>query len=277
MRWQLQRILRWPAWLAACCLAAYGARAVTVAGLKEQLAQGGKVTIVDVRSTALFTQGHIPGAINIPAALCSRQHLPPLGNVVVCGAGLGRDSEEDAASAALAAKPGISVDVLEGGFAAWESAQGLTTKARGLKPEAPNYISYAQLKAAKADSVVLVDLRRQSPASPNAVLPPNDALPLTDLSREFPGFQVTQTPVAPKPQVQSAGAGSGPPPLLVLIDNGDGSALQTARTLQAGGYKRCAILAGGERILSRHGQAGLQRSSAGASSTATLPPPRSVK
>jgi rhodanese-related sulfurtransferase len=229
------------------------------------LAQGEKLTIIDVRSTALFTQGHIPGAINIPAALCSHANLPQLGKVVVCGAGLGRDAEEAAAAAALGSKPGLSVEILDGGFAAWESAQGLTTQSRGLKPENPNYISYAQLKAAKADEVVLVDLRHQPAAAATS-----SAQPLTDLAQAFPGFQVTHS-------ASSARTGSAAPPLLVLIDNGDGAAQEMARKLQAGGTKRFVILAGGELILARQGQPGLQRSSAGTHSTTTLPPPGTAK
>jgi len=263
--------------LAIWWLGAWSASALTVAGLNTQLAQGAKLTVVDVRSTALFTQGHIPGAINIPAALCSQKNLPPLGKVVVCGTGLGRDAEENAAAIALARKPGLSVEVLEGGYAAWQSVQGLTTQARGLKPEALNYISYAQLKAAKAEDVVLVDLRHQAAAKPNATTTNPAAQPLTDLAQAFPGFKVRQSPFSAKPQTASAGAGSGTLPLLVLIDNGDGTAVETARTLQGGGIKRYAILAGGELILARQGQRGLQRMSAANHSTTTLPPPGTAK
>jgi rhodanese-related sulfurtransferase len=263
--------MRGPAWLAICWLGTWSVSALTVAGLNAQLAQGAKLTIVDVRSTALFTQGHIPGAINIPAALCSRKNLPPLGKLVVCGAGLGRDAEETAAAAALAGKPGIAVEVLEGGYAAWESGQGLTTQARGLKPEALNYISYAQLKAAKADDVVLVDLRHPPAPNPNAATAAPTAQPLTDLAQAFPGFQVVPSAFSVKPQIKSTGAGSGSPPLLVLIDNGDGTAPEMARTLQDSGMKRYAILAGGQLILARQGRPGLQRLGAGTQSTTTLP------
>src|SRR5882724_12830200 len=110
---------------------------VTVSELQHELAAGGKLTVIDVRTTPLYNQGHIPGAINVPASLCAQKNLPPLGKVVVCDAGLGRDSADQAA-AALAAKPGITVEILEGGFAAWESAQAVTTKAPGMKPESPN-------------------------------------------------------------------------------------------------------------------------------------------
>jgi rhodanese-related sulfurtransferase len=209
--------------------------------------------------------------------LCGQQHLPPLGKVVVCGAGLGRDAEETAAAVALARKPGIAVEVLEGGYAAWESAHGLTTQARGLKPEALNFISYAQLKAAKADDVVLVDLRHPPAAKPNTAAAAPAAQPLTDLAQAFPGFQVAPSAFSAKTQIKSAAAGSAPPPLLVLIDNGDGTASEMARTLQGNGIKRYAILAGGELILARQGQPGLQRLGAGTHSTTAMPLPGPAK
>lgn len=244
-------------WLAGN-LAASG---ITVADLQAQLAKGDKLTVIDVRAPALFTQGHIHGAINVPASLCPYKRLPPLGKVIVCGDGLGRVAAESAA-AALGAKPGITADILEGGFAAWESAHAPGTKAQGFKPETLNYLSYAELKAAAARDVVLVDLRQQPTpnglaVSSSAVEPPSQ--PLTDLAQEFPGAHQAQlTPGGPLAN-PSAAAGSGAPPLLVLIDSGDGAAEAMARRLKASGTRRYAILAGGEMVLSRRGQPGLQR------------------
>jgi rhodanese-related sulfurtransferase len=169
------------------------------------------------------------------------------------------------------------VEVLEGGYGAWESGQGLTTQARGLKPEALNFISYAQLKAAKADDVVLVDLRHPPAANPNAAAAASAAQPLTDLAQAFPGFQITHSAFSAQPQIKSTGTGSGPPPLLVLVDNGDGTASEMARSLQGNGIKRYAILAGGELILARQGQPGLQRLGAGTHSTTAMPLPGPAK
>jgi rhodanese-related sulfurtransferase len=245
-------------WLAGASVAG----GITVSEFQKELAAGSKLTVIDVRTTSQYSRGHIPGAINVPASLCAQKNLPPLGRVLVCDAGLGRDAADQAA-AALAAKPGITVEILEGGFAAWECAHAATTRAPGMKPEALNYITYEQLKAAKAGDLVLVDLRhpaspKQDPTAANAAAQAPE--PLTDLSREFPGLPLTQSPFAAQPNLKAAGAGSATPPLLVLIDNGDGKAQELARTLKANSVKRYAILAGGELILSRHGQRGLQRS-----------------
>ena len=114
-----------------CFCGSISADGVTVADLQKRLAQGEKLTVIDVRSTPQFQQDHIPGAINVPAQLCPQKHLPPLGKVVVYDAGLGLTQPDDAA-VALAAKPGITVEILEGGFAAWEASQSITTRGAGM-------------------------------------------------------------------------------------------------------------------------------------------------
>ena len=254
MRSELKLAL-WVFWSAG----SIAAQAITVAGLQAQLAKGEKPTVIDIRSPERFAQGHIPGAINVPASLWPHKRLPPLGRVVVCGEGLGRN--DAAAAAALGAKPGITAEILEGGFAAWESAHAPDTRKQGLSAEALNYVSYAELKAASANDVVLVDLRR--PAAPvHAVSSAPSATtnqPLTDLAQEFPGARRVQLGRVGTIANANPGGGSGTPPLLVLIDSGDGSAQAIARRLKASGVRRYAILAGGELTLARHGQPGLQR------------------
>ena len=82
-------------WLATLCLIVTGfflplrtGWAVTPEKLKEMLDQGEKVTIIDVRHTALYAAGHIPGAINIPSSIIAMKRFPPLGDVVVYGDGI---------------------------------------------------------------------------------------------------------------------------------------------------------------------------------------------
>ena len=247
-----------------------------MADLQAQLAKGAKLTVIDVRTPELFAQGHIPGALNVPASLCPHKRLPPLGKVIVCGEGLGRDATESAA-AALSAKPGITTDILEGGFFAWESAHAPDTRTQGLKPETLNYVSYRELKAAAPSEVVLLDLRKEPAPQRRAVSgadaqPPSQ--PLTDLAQEFPGMrQARPGPDSATSKISTAPS-SGAPPLLVLIDSGDGAAEATARRLKASGTRRYAILAGGDLVLSRHGQPGLQRAGSRATPPAQSPAPR---
>jgi len=221
----------------------FTAPALTVSELQKQLAGGAKLTVLDIRSPLAFAQEHIPGAINVPASLCPLKQLPPLGKVVICGDGLGRENTE-AAAAALAAKPGLQVDILAGGFAGWKNTQALTTRGAGFKRESFNYISYEHLQTLKPESVVLYDLRQRVSAS---------SVAQTDLKAEFPGRK--QAKGRTEAVQQAAGASA----LIVLIDSGDGTAEQEARRLKIGGTHNYVILAGGELILARHGQAGLQR------------------
>ena len=235
------------------CASSLFAGNITVAALQREMAAGGNLTIIDLRPNTFFLTEHIPGAMNIPAALCPLKNLPPLGKVVVYGDGLGPRGQADFQKAvtALSQKPGITVDVLDGGYAAWQSANAPTTAGRGVKPERFNYISYGELQAADPTSVQLVDLRKMTKeVSKNAAA-------LTDLSHEFPGRQLTHS-VA----VSAAGSGSGR--LVVLIDSADGSAQATARLLKAQGVRHYVILMGGELAIQRKGKFGLDRSGTGA-------------
>ncbi|HEX3624287.1 MAG TPA: rhodanese-like domain-containing protein [Verrucomicrobiae bacterium] len=227
---------------------------ITVAALQHELSAADKPTVIDIRQSSFFAVDHIPGAINIPATLCPAKNLPPLGKVVVYGDGLGPRGLADVQKAvtALSQKPGITVDVLAGGYAAWQSANAPTTAGRGLKPERFNYISYNELQAMNPADAELVDLRKLN----KEVM--KNASSLTDLSREFPGRRSTHSMSA-----STGFSASGSTALLVLIDSGDGTSEATARLLKAQGNRHYVILMGGELTIQRKGKAGLERSGGG--------------
>jgi rhodanese-related sulfurtransferase len=239
-------------------------KALEPASLKARLDAGENITVIDVRSPVHYQRGHIPGAINIPAELVPEKKLPRVGQVVVCDDGLARDSAGLTAVSELNKKPGIQAVLLEGGYAAWEATHAPTTKARGLHPEDLHLISYDQLKKAGREQMVLIDLRRPRPqvrqSTTGSEIPQP---PLTDLRQAFPNLPVTKSPFNLPQLRQSAPATPSAQPVLVLIDDGDGAAQEMARTLKANGVQRVVILAGGELILSRGGQPGLQRSGGG--------------
>ena len=250
--------------IAAMCLSACTvAKAISPEELQRELTEGKPPTIIDVRATGLYTQGHLPNAINIPASLCAQKALPRLGRVIVYGDGFGNAEKE--AVEALNAKPGIQAELLEGGYSAWEAAQGATTMDRGLNPEKLQYVTYQQLQETTSE-VLLVDLRKEPESQPEskglsaaAVGASNKRSALTDLSKAFPGKPITKSPHRPTPQLGAKSANRNAGPIMVLIDNGDGTAQETARVLRAQGSTRFVILAGGETTVARQGERGLQR------------------
>lgn len=247
---------------------AIGAKAVTPAELAALLESSTKLTVIDIRDESAFRHGHIPNAINVPERVLALKKLPPLGYVVVYGQGLGKENLEGAV-AALNKKAGIKAEALEGGYAVWQTHQRRTTQATGLQKEALNVISYQSLRDLNIDEdVVLVDLRKEPEPEAGLQTRQGDALPvpaLTSLEDKFPGKAVVKSPFevpgvgGSQSQGRQSDAAGGEPPLMVLIDNGDGEAHRMARILKANGVLRVVILAGGERIIERDGVTGLQR------------------
>lgn len=246
----------------AVLFSARGEELISASEVMRRIDAGEKLTLIDVRPNTLFKAGHIPGAINVPAMLASQKQLPPLGDVVVYDGGLGVETAAQTA-VALNQKPGIKACVLEGGFAAWESLErAATTKGAGLKPEETPFITYADLSKVQSDDVVLVDLRKESKQVRQSADAAADEAPepLTDLKKEFAKVRGVTRSAFDVPQSRQSASGSGSTtPLLVLIDNGDGTAQATARTLKANGVTRYVILAGGEPMIARKGRAGSGR------------------
>lgn len=243
--------------LAGVLLFSGGVWAISPQQLKEKLNQGTTLTIIDVRNTHRYTMGHIPGAINIPAAIIEKKRLPPLGDVVVCGDGVLSDVDEKAA-AALNAKSGIRAEVLEGGLPAWEALGLKTTHPSGLSPKRTRFVTYQELKAATAgnSNIVLVDMREGATNK--------STTGRTVLEDQFAGQRSIRVQRRQKLKdsawdVSAVVRGLGGKQnahryLCVLIDNGDGQAEEVARKLHAAGITRIAILTGGEETLNRKGK-----------------------
>lgn len=218
--------------------------ALTPLELKKILDQGDDVTLIDIRSTALYTQGHIQNAINIPASLIPMKRVPGFGPAIVYGDGIRTDITKGAVED-LNRLNGIQVQVLEGGFAAWESLNFTTTRAKGLNKRRFHYLSYQDLKSVAADNkdVVFLDMRSESER-------------LTDLSTSFPGLSSIR--VRDKSQRSSSKIDKQRKTrherLYILIDDGNGESEKMAKILMAKGVGRLAIMTGGERMLRREGR-----------------------
>lgn len=216
--------------------------AATVDELRQILSGGQRVVLIDIRSRVRFVNGHIPGAMNIPAKVISMKRLPRLGRVIVYGDGVHTPVTMEAV-ADLDAMPGINAEILIGGYAAWSGGGRQSTETAGRHELVRTYLSLTDLKAiAEVEpNLVLVDLRV--------------AGTLPDLSTEFPGTMIIEDHATVQEGAQrakvrvSAFLRGGKPDnekLFVLVDDGDGRADEVAMRLRAAGVKRTAILAGGQ-------------------------------
>lgn len=228
--------------------------------------------VIDLRSHNEYANGHIPGAINIPHFAVGEKSVPPVGPVIAYGDGLGR-FDEAAAVAQLNRKPGVDARLLSGGLSAWESAGFPTTHRKGLTDAHVPVITYQQLQRVEANQVVLADLRTRRSQRTTAGADAASST-LSDLQSAFPGARVIEpgparaaqssdsdmTAESGKASVMRQLAGvKARDELIVLIDDGDGSAEQVLRELRASGNKRVVLLAGGEAIIERDGRPGLER------------------
>jgi rhodanese-related sulfurtransferase len=110
--------------------------------------EGSGLWLVDVRSEPAFAEGHIEGAVNIPAGLLATRHLPKGKILVLVDDSLGLRKGREAAE--LLMKNGHDkVFLLEGGLPAWLE-EGHPVAGKGSRQEfrsvMPDDIAWAQQK-----------------------------------------------------------------------------------------------------------------------------------
>ena len=235
------------AWLAGSATSG----AITAAELKSALDAGEKLTVIDLRSNELYRAGHIPGAINIYHGVIEQRSLPRIGRVVAYCDGLG-STYAPACIAALNAKPGIEAEMLEGGFASWETLSAEMTTAGNLRPyRGPDVIDYKTLVGTGGRGVVVVDVCKGTSGRTTGWEGGLPAFCRAKLS----GANLTRNPAR---FVEKHG---GSVPLLVVVDDDENNvdAMREAKRLRAGGYRRVVVLAGGVEAIRREGRGGLRR------------------
>jgi len=244
---------------------------ITVEELRSLLDRKQAVTLVDMRRNPLYAAGHIPGAINIPYRMCATTRLPLSGRVVTYGDGV--DAEAAKAGAEGLRQRGISAEILEGGFLAWEELHLAHTGTKGVSQERFHYLTYGELVQASAANkdLVLVDLRAKvgepvPGAAAMVVTGKSESGGSDDLGEKFAdvrklslrperGRPVNHRDAMGKLQGEKRARGHQ---LYVLIDDSDGLSEKIARQLRAAGIRRIAILAGGDKALKRGGEPGLR-------------------
>jgi rhodanese-related sulfurtransferase len=270
------RGLSWRAALvAASLLAPVPLAAMSPDALAGRLATASPPKVVDVRANHEFETAHIPGSINVPFEVLALRQLPPFKEVVVVVDGRGRIDPDVAAAVLQERLRDTRVEVLDGGFAAWDDGRRPTTHRAGFSPEAFPAITYQSLVAGREPDLVLVDLRRTDQASVSApgagTAAAREPDPIAALAKKLPGARVAGDPFAPRMEaaatrtaVDSEGAplaapAASVPPLLVLIDNNDGRAQEVARKLIASGNRRFVILTGGIEAVRLEGRSLMER------------------
>jgi len=268
--------------------------AITAAELSQKLKAGVVVQLIDLRPTARFETGSIPGAMSIPSSIIIEKQLPPLSSVVLFDDGLG-GIDVAAIAATLNQRPGWKAEVLEGGFSAWQAlGDAPQTSPVGLHAEQIQHITYDDLVALK-ENVVLVDLRPVDPATagtktrsrlgrkpaststPDTVTEFCDKAPNRSYLRDLNSFRKRYKPSRrPQTNTPAAAANTDPaaatPPLVVLINDVGADSRETVRRLGSEGYTRILILAGGDESILLEGRRGKGRIS-GAVGEGTLGEP----
>ena len=240
---------------------------ITAGSLQKILKEGETITIVDVRGRGDFTSGHIPNAISIPAPVVKYKQLPPMGKVIVCGDGINTADTIEAARA-LNLKTGIDAEILEGGFPAWLALRYPSTHKIGITRQMFRYITYQKLKKASGNNrgMVLVDMRRVGVLKKSIRSSEDDYL--SNLNENFPGLEVitlASRDLKSRGKVEAESMAkffhareNGQGKVFVLIGSGDGQAEKVTRHLHGAGITQVIILAGGERVLRKNGQSGLE-------------------
>ncbi len=266
--------------------AAFGlpASAITAGDLSARLKAGEVIHLIDLRPANRFDAGSIPGAMSVPEAIILEKKLPPLSPVVLFDDGLGRVDVAGIA-AELNKRPGWKAEVLEGGLAAWRALpEAADNSPTGLRAEDVQHITYDDL-AALRESVVLVDVRAEDPATRGrpAVRATLGRKPArTDKADPVCGFceksggrtyrhslAEFRAHHAPPVRARANKGSSRPaagnpgsaatPPLVVLVGAADDDQRETVRRLRAEGYGRVLVLAGGDESILLEGRRGKGR------------------
>lgn len=252
------------------CLAgsSVAAESLSAEELAERLVSDEPPLLLDIRREHQYEAGHIPGAINIPLAMLGSRQLPPVGEIILYGDGLGETDPLEAV-ALLEKREGLEPVWLRGGYAAWETVSGVSTAPPGFQKSSQRHITYDRLKASGGNGAVIYDLRKKAGSALEEHFPEARVV-RGDRSHVL---RVASDAGSARPQAVDTEATKANPllrdkrssseELIVLIDDDNASAREVAASLRARGLHRVVILAGGEMMVEMEGRSGLERASSG--------------
>jgi rhodanese-related sulfurtransferase len=203
---------------------------VTPAQVAEWQERGEAFLLVDVRPSAQYDLKHARAALNIPAFAIGSKPLPGGVRVVLYDGGAGSPEAEQAARS-LQAKGHAEFYVMEGGLTAWEGLALPIVAQAGPSAEPLVEPINGEDLLRLIDSgarVTIIDLR------------PGDQ----HRASRVPGAVSAPTEV----QRRRATAGLQPTDLIVIYDEGDGSARKKAEDLRRQGFRAVRWLYGGMAV-----------------------------
>ncbi|GAA5482916.1 rhodanese-like domain-containing protein [Haloferula sargassicola] len=243
---------------------------LTAAQLAAILAQPAPhPVLIDIRPTAQYLQGSLPGAINIPGRVLLQKNMRFAHGCVLISDGIS-DKVNPAELAASLGQKGVSpADYLDGGMAAWSTYSDAAANSQpgAATVRGPESITYDDL-IKLTGKTCLVDLRTAA----ERVVPKGHVSPLQELCTErkftyFPDLESFHAAF----RNPAAAAGAGTPPLVVLVGGEDTELPETeVEKLYLEGFHRSTVLLGGADIIANEGKRGLERQ---AGKTLTLPEP----
>ena len=212
--------------------------------------------LIDIRPTAAFVKGSIPGAINIPGSVLLEKKMNFRNGCILISDGIA-DKIDPADLAEKLRQRGIVADHLFGGVAAWAEMKDATSTQGGGAAigRISRTLTYEDIKKRKG-GVCLVDLRSDA----ERVFPEGHECPVMgfcDLRQfhycvDLPDFHKVSSG---KSRAVRAGTG----PLVVLIAGKETDSDQVLNRLRIEGHRRVALLLGGAEIIARDGRRGKER------------------
>lgn len=239
---------------------AHGAE-ISAKQLRELLAKPGPhPVLIDIRPTAAFQKGSLPGAINIPGQVLLEKKLSFSRGCILISDGIADKVEPAQLAEKLRAKGVSSVDHLKGGVAAWsELKDAPTTTGKGSAVgRTTRTVTYQDL-VRKTGDVCVIDLR----TAEEREVPEGHQCPVAGFCglRKF-AYCANLKEFHRRNSRVSREDRAGEMPLTVIIPSASNDAEPVLNSLLLEGYRRSAILIGGAEVIETEGRRGLKRTGA---------------
>jgi rhodanese-related sulfurtransferase len=244
-----------------CCLQGVSGAEISAQQLRALLAKPGPhPVLIDIRPTASFQKGSLPGAINIPGQVLLEKKMSFSRGCILISDGIADKVNPVQLAEQLRAKGVSSVDYLKGGVAAWSELKGaLTTTGKGSSiGRTTRTVTYQDL-VRKTGDVCVIDLR----SAAEREIPDGHQCPVAGFCglRQF-AYCANLKEFHRRNSRISREDRAGEMPLTVLVPSATNDAEAVLNSLLLEGYRRSAILIGGAEVIETEGRRGLKRSGA---------------